>query len=604
MDNYEEYQYPKSFSYKTWAKIFPFVKPLGNQIGAAMGFMLFNAIIDVAYPLMIKYMVDKFLEPQQSQGLGLFAAIIAVLVTLQAFSTFMFIRIACRCEYTLKREMRAAVFRHLQVLPISYYNQTPVGYIMARAMSDTSNIGDVFVWSLVDMSWQIGYLIMAITAMFILNWKLALIVLGFVLALSFVTMWFQKRILDLNRVVRRRNSVMTGAMNEGIVGARTTKTLVLEDLNHGEFKGITTEMYGLNKRAALLRGIYWPLVFMFGSLAVCAVLVAGGWLSLEQGLMLGTLAAFLNFAAEMVHPLIGLAQNIPEFVSTQANVERVTAMLERKPEIIERPEVLERYGDNFAPKRENWEPLNGDVEFRDVTFMYPDGNVNVLEHFNLNVPRGSTIAIVGETGAGKSTLVNLVCRFFEPTGGQVLIDGRDIQDRTQLWLHSHLGYVLQTPHLFSGSVLENIRYGRLEATDEEVKAAAKIVSADTFIERLEKGWESDVGEGGDRLSTGQKQLVSLARAVLADPRIFVLDEATSSIDTETELLIQHAISVLLENRTSFVIAHRLSTIRGADMILVVEDGKIIERGTHDELMAAKGHYFDLYTKQFVDEAAK
>ena len=257
----------------------------------------------------------------------------------------------------------------------------------------------------------------------------------------------------------------------------------------------------------------------------------------------------------------------------------------------------------FHPNRENWEPIRGEIEFRDVSFHYPDGEEEILHHFNLKIPAGSTIAIVGETGAGKSTLVNLACRFFEPTKGQILIDGRDYRERSQLWLHSHLGYVLQNPHLFSGTVMENIRYGRLDATDEEVIAAAKAVSADQVVEKLENGYQSDVGEGGDRLSTGEKQLISFARAVLADPRIFVLDEATSSIDTQTEQLIQQATAKLLQNRTSFLIAHRLSTIRQADLILVVKDGRIVEQGKHIELLQKKGYYHDLYSRQFEEESS-
>ena len=264
-------------------------------------------------------------------------------------------------------------------------------------------------------------------------------------------------------------------------------------------------------------------------------------------------------------------------------------------------EVIAKYGDTFHPKKENWEPIKGDIEFDDVSFQYPDGEEEVLSHFSLKIPAGTTVAIVGETGAGKSTLVNLACRFFEPTAGRILIDGRDYRERSQLWLHSRLGYVLQNPHLFSGTVMDNIRYGRLDATDEEVRAAAKAVSADTVVEHLEDGYNSDVGEGGDKLSTGEKQLISFARAVLADPAIFVLDEATSSIDTQTEQLIQSATLRLLKGRTSFLIAHRLSTIRQADLILVVKDGKIVEQGKHEELLQKGGYYHDLYSKQFQQE---
>ena len=339
------------------------------------------------------------------------------------------------------------------------------------------------------------------------------------------------------------------------------------------------------------------------SLATAIVLARGGQMVKESLIQIGTLSAFTSYAIGIFEPIQQLARTIAEAISVQANIERVTGLLEVKPQIVDRPEVIARYGDAFHPKKENWEPIRGDIEFRDVSFRYPDGEEEVLQHFNLKIPAGSTIAIVGETGAGKSTLVNLACRFFEPTEGQILIDGRDYRERSQLWLHSHLGYVLQSPHLFSGSVMENIRYGRLDASDEEVIAAAKAVSADQVVEKLENGYQSDVGEGGDRLSTGEKQLISFARAVLADPRIFVLDEATSSIDTQTEQLIQQATAKLLQNRTSFLIAHRLSTIRQADLILVVRDGRIVEQGKHIELLQKKGYYHDLYSRQFEEESA-
>jgi ATP-binding cassette subfamily B protein len=397
---------------------------------------------------------------------------------------------------------------------------------------------------------------------------------------------------------------MTAAMNEGIVGAKTTKTLVIEDQNHGEFMAITKDLKKRTTQAARLRSIYYPLIFSAGSISTAFILYSGGNNILSgaaYALPIGTLSAFISYSLDIFNPIQQIAATVTDFVAAQVNVERVTKLLETAPEIIDTPEVMKKYGDNFFPKHENWEELLGDIEFSDMTFSYPDTSVNIFEHFNLTVKAGECVAIVGETGAGKSTLVNLLCRFFEPTGGKILIDGRDVRERSQLWLHSHLGYVLQNPHLFSGTVKENIKYGKLDATDEEVMAAAKLISADKIIESLEGKWEAEVGEGGDKLSTGQKQLISLARAVLADPRIFILDEATSSVDTETEKLIQNAINTLLSGRTSFVIAHRLSTIKNADKILLFSDGKIIERGTHEQLMRNKGKYFDLYTRQFEDE---
>ena len=357
-------------------------------------------------------------------------------------------------------------------------------------------------------------------------------------------------------------------------------------------------------RAARLSAVYLPLVLFCGSLATAIVLARGGMQVFEHAMLIGTLSAFTTYAVGIFEPIQQMARNLAEFISAQANIERVTGLLDEKPQVVDSPEVTEKYGDSFFPKKENWEPIRGDIEFRDVSFHYPDGKEEILSHFNLKIPAGTNVAIVGETGAGKSTLVNLACRFFEPTGGQILIDGKDYRERSQLWLHSSLGYVLQNPHLFSGSVMENIRYGRLDATDEEVIAAARAVHADQVVEKMELGYQSDVGEGGDRLSTGEKQLISFARAVLADPRIFVLDEATSSIDTQTEQLIQQATDKILKGRTSFLIAHRLSTIRNADLILVVKDGKIIEQGRHLELLEKKGYYYQLVRRQFTEEESQ
>lgn len=388
------------------------------------------------------------------------------------------------------------------------------------------------------------------------------------------------------------------------MGAQTSKTLVIEEKNLGEFQEVTEEMRTAAIRAARLSAVYVPLVLFCGSLATAIVVGKGGQMVLDNLLMIGTLSAFTSYAVGIFEPIQQLARNLAELISIQANIERVTTLLDQKPTVKDSPEVVEKYGDTFHPKKENWEPIRGDIEFQDVSFRYPDGKEDVLSHFNLKVPAGTTIAIVGETGAGKSTLVNLACRFFEPTEGRILIDGKDYRERSQLWLHSSIGYVLQSPHLFSGTIEDNIRYGRLDATEEEIREAARAVSADLVAEKLEKGYQTDVGEGGGRLSTGEKQLVSFARAILADPRIFVLDEATSSIDTQTEQLIQKATEKLLEGRTSFIIAHRLSTIRHADLILVVRDGKIIEQGKHEELLEKQGYYYHLCRQQFQEEQQK
>jgi ATP-binding cassette subfamily B protein len=600
-DYEEDIDYKKPMSLVVWKKMLPFIAPQKTSLLCCMILMLCAAAVDVALPLLLGYAVKYNIEPRSVEGMWRFLGAAVFMVTIQAVNVRFFVALGIKAEVGICRSLRNAVFFHLQKLSFSYYNKTPVGYMMARTNSDTGRIGDLVAWGLIDFSWSVFYCTGVIISMFLVHWRLALIVCATIPPLAVLTWVFERKILSVNRIVRKLNSRMTGAMNEGITGARTVKVLVTEEQSLAEYAGITGEYRRCANYLAALRSVFIPLVLFIGSLATAAVLSCGGYEIAALGAELSVLAIFLQYAGGFFDPIQNIANILTEFVSAQANVERVSGLLEQTPDIIDAPEVIAKYGDTFSPKRENWEPIHGEIEFRDVSFHYSGGKDNVLEHFNLHVNAGTYIAIVGETGAGKSTLVNLVCRFFEPDSGSILIDGRDYRERSQLWLHSALGYVLQSPQLFTGSIRENIRYGRLNATDEEVEAAAKIVHADTVIAKLEKGFDTEVGEGGDRLSTGEKQLISFARAVLADPRIFVLDEATSSVDTEMELLLQHAISRLLEGRTSFVIAHRLSTIRGADIILVVDDGKIVERGTHHELMRTVGRYYALYTRQFEEE---
>ncbi|MDL2234078.1 ABC transporter ATP-binding protein/permease [Ruminococcaceae bacterium OttesenSCG-928-L11] len=601
MMNYEDEVYNKPFSWKVWAKMLPFFKPYKKQMVIVTALMLVCATVDVLLPLLQKYVIDNFIVPQTTEGVVPMAIVAAIVSITATVATIVFTRTAMRVEMGFSRDLKKALFDHLQTLSLSYYNTTPVGYMIARVMSDTGRIGGLVAWGLVDVMWGLAYVVFVIITMLVMEWRLGILIIIMIPFMALVTSWFQNRILKYNRKVRQTNSRITGSFNEGINGARTSKTLVIEDINYGEFRDLTGEMYGASVRASTLGAIYMPVILFFGIIAVALILVNGSGYVISGAMKFGTLSAMISYAIGIFEPVQNLARTFADVIATQANIERVTGLLEQEPMITDTPQVIAKYGDSFDPKRENWEPLEGHITFDDVTFMYPDGTENVLEHFKLDVPAGTTVAIVGETGAGKSTLVNLVCRFFEPTGGRVLIDGRDYKERSQLWLHSNIGYVLQSPHLFSGSIRENIRYGRLDATDEEIMEAARLVSADKIIEKLPKGLDSDVGEGGDRLSTGEKQLISFARAVLADPRIFVLDEATSSIDTQTEALIQNAISNILQGRTSFLIAHRLSTIKMADLILVVRGGKIVEQGTHRELLQKGGYYRQLYTMQFESE---
>ena len=593
----------KSKSLQTWAKLLPFLAPYRKYMVLIVAAMLFSAAIDTVQPLFSGYAVDHFIEPGTTEGIVPFVLLYILCVVLMTLSTILMAILALKVEMYLGRDLKRRLFEHLQTLDLSYYNTTPVGRIMARVMSDTNKIGTVLAWSLVDIFWSAAYVVGCVFVMLAYNWKLALILIAIIPVIAVFTVIFQKKILAVNRRVRAINAEVTRHYNEGISGAKTSKTLVIEEKNDTAFRAVTDDMRRTTIHAVWLNAVYIPIISFLTAIGVALVLTRGGSMVLFGDISVGDMTVFINYALVIADPVQQLARTISNFIATQANIERVSALMERPALITDTPAVIEKYGTSFEPKRENWEPIVGRITFDDVTFRYPDGTENVLEHFSLDIPAGTTVAIVGETGAGKSTLVNLACRFFEPTGGRILIDGRDYRERSMLWLHSSIGYVLQTPHLFSGSVRENIRYGKLDATDEEVEAAAKLVSAHDCIMRMDKGYDSDVGEGGDQLSTGEKQLISFARAVLADPRIFVLDEATASIDTKTEELIQHAISTLLENRTSFLIAHRLSTIRHADLILVVRGGKIIEQGTHEALREKGGYYADLYNKQFEQEAA-
>lgn len=604
MAAYEEQEYHKPFRLKVWAKMLSFFNPYKKYFAITLGLNIFLAGVDVLTPLFQSYAIDHFIVPDTLDGIYTFAFVYISMIVMQTISVYWSVHAATTIEMCVGKDLKWAQFEHLQTLSFSYYNTTPVGYIHARVMSDTLKIAGVAAWGLVDMFWAFLYVVSVFVVMFVLNARLAAILLVIVPCIAVITVVFQNKILHWNRRVRRINSQITSAYNEGITGVKTSKTMGIESDNEEAFFERTSDMYRSAGKAAKLNAVYIPTILLFGSAAAAFVLYRGGYMVQQDLIKLGTLSVFISYAVVIFEPIQQLARLLADIISCQANIERVMDLLEQTPDVTDRPDIIEKYGDNFHPKKENWEKIQGDIVFEDVSFMYPDGKEYVLEHFNLHIPAGMNVAIVGETGAGKSTLVNLVGRFFEPTKGRILIDGVDYRERSQLWLHSQIGYVLQNPHLFSGTVRENIRYGRLDASDEEVEAAARSVSADEVVMKLKDGYDSDVGESGGRLSVGEKQLISFARAILAEPAIFVLDEATSSIDTVSEQLIQEATDKLLRGHTSFVIAHRLSTIRKADLILVVKDGKIIEQGTHKELLSEKGYYHDLYNKQFEEEAAR
>lgn len=564
---------------------------------------LLISAVSVVTPLFQSYAIDEYIAKNTAEGIGWFILAYSALILVSTALQYIETRSGMNLEMYLLRDMRRATFNKLQTLPVSYFNANSVGALHARVMSDSEKIGGIVVWDGNHGLRHIVYVAGAVCVMFSINAYLAVCVLAVVPLIALATALFQRKLIKLNRKEREINARITAGFNEGITGAPTTKSLAIENRLDEDFFRNTAEIKKKSVQLVHYRSLFFSLITFASSAALAAVLWYGGIITAEQVIGIGTLSVFMTYAQGMVAPVQWATGAIADLISVKVNLERITALL-NEDGAPDAPEIVEKYGDGFDHKRENWEKIYGDVEFENVSFRYPDGGGYVLENFNLKVKRGSSVAIVGETGAGKSTLVNLLCRFYEPTSGRILIDGKDVRERSCGWLHANIGYVLQSPHLFSGTVRENLLYGKEDATEEELLAAVKSVNADKVIEKLENGLDSHVGEGGGTLSAGEKQLLSFARAILADPSLFILDEATSSIDTLTEKLVQDAVEKLMSGRTCFIIAHRLSTVKNADVILVVSDGKIIERGNHKELLAMRGHYYNMYVKQFREDGMK
>ncbi|MBQ9662910.1 MAG: ABC transporter ATP-binding protein [Oscillospiraceae bacterium] len=579
--------------------LLPYLKRYRSEIVGMILFSAFGSVIDIAVPLFQRYALNRFVTQNDLGTMPAFIAIYFTAIVIAAGFNYVSCIWGMKVEVGMDRDLRNAAFSHLQTLSFSYFNQNSVGYIHSRVMSDTSRIGALVSWTLLDSVWQFGYIVGAVVVMFVMNARLALVVTSVLPIVVLLYALFEKKLVSVNREIREQNARITGDFNEGIMGARTIKSLVLEEKLSAGFAWETETMRRKSIAGARLRGMFAVTMSFASSLALALVLWKGGLIAKEQ---IGTFSMFMSYAQGLMEPIRWVVDAISDLITARVNIERLMKLMNTQSDVTDSAAVTERYGDCFEPRRQNWESIHGDIVFEDVSFRYPDGEENVLEHFNLDVPFGTNLAIVGETGAGKSTLANLICRFYEPTSGRLLIDGRDARERSQNWLRSSIACVLQTPHLFSGSIRENLLYGNEEATEEEIREALEMVSATELIRRLPQGLETDVGEGGDLLSTGEKQLISFARAILAKPRILILDEATASVDTVTEKKIQSAMERMIQGRTSIVIAHRLSTVRDADMILVVQDGKIVEQGKHDALMAKRGMYYRLYTRQYEDEA--
>ncbi len=557
-----------------------------------LGFFITIALtsaLDAYFTYLNKQIVDTGITMKDSATVIRIAIQYGIFQLMQSAFVFTFIYLAGVLGERIQYDLRRMLFNHLQELSLSYYAQNAVGRLIARVTSDTGRVADLMTWGVVDSTWAVMNITTSMIFMLIINWRLALIVFAIIPVMVAIAIQFRKKILVEFRASRRANSRITGAYNENIQGVRVVKALLREDENTQEFQQLTTSMYNASYRAAWLSALFLPTVQIIAALAL-GLIVGYGGLQIEIGSMtIGGIQAFVSYLTFMMWPVQDLARVYAEMQHSIASAERIFKLVDTPPEVHDKPEAVPA------------ETLLGRIEFEHVDFYYEDRKP-VLTDFTLAVDPGEMIALVGPTGGGKSTIVNLLCRFYEPRSGQIRINGLDYTDYTLASIHSRIGVVLQTPHLFSGTVRDNIRYGRLEASNEEIEQAAKIAGAHDFIAAgLEKGYDQNVGEGGNLLSVGQKQLISLARAVLARPELFIMDEATSSVDTLTEALIQKGMEALMQGRTSFVIAHRLSTIRRANRILVIEDGRIAEQGTHAELLRQRGHYYRLYTQQFRHE---
>ncbi|MBN1920879.1 MAG: ABC transporter ATP-binding protein [Anaerolineae bacterium] len=584
-DEFQEQDFTAQFNGKVMLRILEQVKPYWHWVVGFVVMIAGTSIMDSYFTYLSKRIIDEGIAVGNVPHLLQLLTMYGGMALLQAITVFVFIYLAGVLGERVQYDMRRKAFNHLQELSFSYFDRTPVGWIMSRVTSDSERIAQLVTWGIVDSTWAVLNIITSMVFMAIINWKLALVVAVILPVMGVITFYFKKRILTEYRQMRKLNSIITGAYNENISGVRVVKALVREKQNLNEFGEKTSNMYRAAYRVAWLSALFLPLVQLVGALGIGAIIWYGGFQVRIAGLTIGGIQAFLSYLTFMMWPLQDLARVYAEMQHSVASAERVFSLIDSKPDVVDRESAADPGN------------IRGSITFEDVSFHYEAGKA-VLEHFNLHIAPGEHIAIVGPTGGGKSTIVNLLCRFYEPTGGRVLIDGKDYTGLTQHGIQSNIGMVLQTPHLFSGTLRENIRYGRLDATDTEVEEAARIARAHDFISEMEHGYEEQVGEGGVLLSVGQKQLISLARAVLADPDVLIMDEATSSVDTLTEARIQQGMAAVMAGRTSVVIAHRLSTIKSADRILVIQNGHIVEVGTHRELIQQHGAYYDLYTRQF------
>jgi ATP-binding cassette, subfamily B, multidrug efflux pump len=577
----------KAYDGRLVRRLGTFLSPYRTQFIWAIILMIVSSLLNVAQPWIIGLAIDEGIGGNALDVLRFWTIVFLIAAVAEWITNRWRIAIMAFVGTKVVADFRSRLFRHLHTLALSFYNNYSVGRLMSRLISDVGVLQDFITWSITGLFRSIFILVGIVIAMMILNWRLALVSFAVLPLMIILTNYWRHHVRHAYRATRQRLSLINGYLNESISGIRVTKSFTREKRNFDYFESLNRSYFDANVEATKLSALFFPGVDFIGSLATALVVVAGGWLVLQEDLTAGTLIAFVLYVERFFQPIRELAQRYNVFQATMAASERIFGLLDTQPEIQDAPDAI------ALP------PIEGHVAFNNVNFGYDDRQL-ILKNITLHAEPGERIALVGETGAGKSTIIRLLARFFDikPGSGELLIDGYDIRGVTQASLRQQLGIVLQDTFLFAGTLADNVRYGRLGANDDEVVAAATAVGAHPFISKLPDGYQTVVEEGGTNLSVGQRQLISFARALLAEPRILILDEATSSVDTTTEKLIQHALDTLMEGRTSFVIAHRLSTIINADQIVVLDDGQIVEQGTHEELLAARGRYYNLYTMQW------
>ena len=568
-----------------------FVKPYWRPLLFSLFLMAITSAASVAGPYLVKLAVDEGIEAGSLPTLRNLVLIYLTIAILQWSAIYGRVFIMSRVGQSIIYDIRSQLFHHLQRLSLSFFSHYSVGRIIVRVINDVSVLREFITWAMLAIARDLFVLIGIVFTMVRMNPRLSLLTFSVIPLIIFMTRLFRNRAREYYRETRKAISWVNSVLAENINGLRVVQAFSREDRNYAYFREVVNRNnLDVNLKAARLAAFFFPGVDFLGITAMALVVWLGGSAVLGEQISPGTLIAFVLYINRFFDPIRDLSRRFDSFQSTMASGERILNLLNSSIEVRDTPDAIEM------------PTIRGEIRFQNVSFHYSDDPAPVLRHIDLVIPAGQTVALVGKTGAGKSTLIKLVARFHDPTEGIVRIDGYDLREVTQQSLRRQFGIVLQDPFLFSGTVRENIRFGRLNASDEEVENAAKAVGADEFIRQLPQGYNTPVEEGGAILSVGQRQLISFARALLADPRILILDEATSSVDTQTERMIQAALSRLLNGRTSLIIAHRLSTITNADRILVIENGQIIEDGTHTELMQKRGIYCNLYSLRFEDEA--